>query len=76
MKAKRVSIIGFGRFGQVLATILKDNFVVQVTDADAARADMAKELGLDFVATKEAMDADALFYCVPISQLEVVLTDI
>jgi prephenate dehydrogenase len=75
MKAERVSIIGFGRFGQCLASILKDDFTVLVTDADAGRADRAKELGLDFVSAREAMDADALFYCVPISQLGTILSD-
>jgi len=70
MKAEKVSIVGFGRFGQVLASILKDDFVVQVTDADLAAGAKAEKAGVAFVSVDEAMSADAIFYCVPISLLE------
>jgi arogenate dehydrogenase (NADP+), plant len=77
LTAQRVSIIGFGRFGQLLAGIFKDHFQVQVTDLEgldgAAHSVVAKraaELGFPFVSAAQAMDADAVFYCVPISQLE------
>jgi len=46
-----------------------------VTDANAAAGDQAKKLGVAFVSAKDAMAADAIFYCVPISQLAPTLAE-
>jgi prephenate dehydrogenase len=65
-----VGIFGYGRFGQVMADILKQDFGVFVTNRSDKSA-VAKEKGVKF-ATKEELLAkcDAVFLCVPISEME------
>jgi prephenate dehydrogenase len=65
-----VAIIGFGRFGQLWASVLKSDFPVRVYDSSSDLAAKAKEIGVDFVPLKEALSADVIFYCVPISAFE------
>jgi prephenate dehydrogenase len=73
---KQVAVIGFGRFGQVMAGIFKDDFEVLVVDnaespeTIAAVGSKAVTLGVTVVDAARAMQADAVFYCVPISLLE------
>ena len=75
-QVKQVSVIGFGRFGQLLAGIFKDDFDVLVVDngespeAIAAVEQKAAAIGVTVVDAARAMQADAVFYCVPISLLE------
>ena len=67
-----VSIIGFGRFGRLLAEILKPDFDVAVY----SRRDIRKELAHDgyrAVGLEESMDGDAVFFAVPISSFEEVV---
>jgi len=69
-KPKLVSIIGFGRFGQLWASILKTDFSVRVHDSRPELAPRALEIGVDFVPLPDALAAEVIFYCVPISAFE------
>ena len=69
-KPKSVAVIGFGRFGQLWASILKDEFDVKVHDESANAACKAAELGLELQDLRSALTAEVIFYCVPISEFE------
>lgn len=60
-----VSIIGFGRFGQVLAELLQPQFPIMVHDANDI-TEAAGAHGVRAVSLEEAASADAIFVSVPI----------
>lgn len=66
---KTVSIIGFGRFGQLLAALLNTYFDVVVYDKKINTKKL-KSIGVKSVDFKKACQADVVFFAVPISQLE------
>ncbi|MCS6816791.1 MAG: prephenate dehydrogenase/arogenate dehydrogenase family protein [Blastocatellia bacterium] len=68
-EALTCAIVGFGRFGQLLARILREEFSVLAYDRQPDHA-TAREIGAEVVSLATACAADALFFCVPISQLE------
>ncbi len=70
--SEQCSIIGFGRFGQLLARILREEFSVLVYDV---RPDsrVASELGVRCVSFEQACRAPNVFLCTPISALESVI---
>lgn len=70
---KSAGIIGFGRFGQLWASVLKDDFNVFVHDPSLQPAHNAVEMGVEFVPLREALESDVVFYCVPISHFEDIL---
>lgn len=63
------AIIGFGRFGRLLARILREEFPVLVYDRHPDPI-AARELGVEIVSLQAACAADALFFAVPISEFE------
>lgn len=65
-----VSVVGFGRFGQVLADILHNDFKIRVVDPLSQNQELAKSKGFDVVEAQDALNCDALFFCVPISSFE------
>lgn len=69
---KILSIIGFGRFGQVLAGILKEDFKVLVYD-EVDKKSEAKQLKVEAVTLKEALSSEVIFYAIPINQFEEVV---
>ncbi len=69
-RPKTVGIAGLGRFGQLWASILKDDFAVKVFDPNPESWSQAAALGLDSVQLEEMLSAETIFYCVPISELE------
>lgn len=56
-----VAVIGFGRFGQLWAKILKDDFVVRVHDESDNAAEKAAELGLELHDLSSALASDVIF---------------
>ena len=68
MSKKKVSIIGFGRFGQLLAIVLSKDFQVQVFDIKNKKT-LAKKLSVDFANLDKIFTAPTIFYAVPISKL-------
>lgn len=65
-----ISIIGMGRFGTVLSKILKDDFTLKVFDPNELAQKKAAQLGLNTVSLEEALKANVVIYCVPISKFE------
>lgn len=65
-----VSIIGFGRFGQLWASVLKADFEVRVHDISESTRSEAEALGVKFVELRAALEAEVVFYCVPISAFQ------
>lgn len=74
MAQKTLTIIGFGRFGQVLAGILKNDFRILVYDL-ADKVKEAKDLGVTFVNLEQALISPTIFYAVPINKFEKVLKE-
>lgn len=103
-KPTSVSIIGFGRFGRLLASILEGDFELLIYDsangapgksikndkphADELNADKTNSdtIGVGtpgerasnqgkFVDLEQALEADVIFYCVPISSFEDVIKE-
>ena len=64
----RVSIIGFGRFGRLWASLIKSDFQVKVYDQSKAALEQAISLGVEAATLDDALAADVVFYCVPISE--------
>jgi prephenate dehydrogenase len=70
-----VGILGFGRFGQVMADILKQDFDVYVSNRSDKSA-IAKDKGVKFVPANELIEkCGAVFLCVPISEMESALKE-
>lgn len=61
---QRVSIVGYGRFGQTLYRLLKDDFDVVVYDKGTGKGDLG-----------EIYASDTVFYAVPISEFESVISE-
>jgi|JI7StandDraft_1071085.scaffolds.fasta_scaffold10611_2 prephenate dehydrogenase len=64
----QVSIIGFGRFGQLWASLIKSDFPVKVYDRSEAALEQARKAGVPAVTIEDALAADVIFYSVPISE--------
>lgn len=60
---KQVSIIGFGRFGQVLSQLLNHNFEVSVYDERVSSSSDK----VNFVSREKALKSKTIFMAVPIS---------
>lgn len=67
----KVAIIGFGRFGRVLADMLGSEFEIVVNDP--ALTDPPESVHIQVGSVEEALSCDVVFYAVPISELRTVL---
>ncbi|MCS6803913.1 MAG: prephenate dehydrogenase/arogenate dehydrogenase family protein [Acidobacteriota bacterium] len=67
------SIIGFGRFGRLLASILMDEFSLVVHDTDRSAMAAAAAQRIRVVDLEQACQAENIFFCVPISTFESIL---
>ena len=70
-----VAVIGFGRFGRLWASMLREDWDVAVYDSDAAVREQATTEGFSAVSLAAALSADVVFYCVPISTFEATLAE-
>jgi prephenate dehydrogenase len=68
----RLGILGFGRFGRLVALHLKTHFDVVVYDRKD-RAEEAADLGVRIGALREVASCAILVLCVPISRIEAAL---
>lgn len=67
-----VGIIGFGRFGKVLANILQKGFSIKAYDLKST----GEFPGVDFVDLKNVLKEKVIFIAVPIRHFEKVISDI
>lgn len=67
-----VGIIGFGRFGKVLANILQKGFIIKVYDPRA----MESFHGVSFTSFENVAKEQVIFICVPIRHFESVVKEI
>jgi len=65
----KTGIIGFGRFGQLLAKILLKENNIKVTDKQD-KSGIAKKIGVDFCNLDEVCEQELIILCVPISEVE------
>ena len=71
----KIGIIGFGRFGQLIARLLKNDFDIYVANrSDKSR--IARKLGVNYVSLEEAASKDIVIIATSISSLEDVLKKI
>jgi len=68
-----IGIIGFGRFGQLLAKILKNKHQIKVFDNQEKLKAKAKSLGVIFTDLDEVCQQDLIILAVPISAIKNVL---
>lgn len=67
---RRVAVVGFGRFGQLLASILSEDFRVIIYDADENKRNIAESQGFTTTGFELACRAETIFLCVPISAID------
>jgi len=73
--ASTVSVIGFGRFGRLWASMLRDDATVLVHEVAGVLREQAAAEGFSCVSLREALSAEVIFYCVPISAFEATLAE-
>jgi prephenate dehydrogenase len=73
---KKAAIIGFGRFGQLLADLMKDVFEISVVEPDMTKGELATARGFKLMPLSSLGDADFVFLAVPISAVEGIIKDI
>jgi prephenate dehydrogenase len=72
---KTVAVIGFGRFGRLWASMLREDCDVAVFDSIAKLGEEAAAQGFSSVSLRSALSSDVVFYCVPISAFEATLRE-
>jgi len=71
----QVSIIGFGRFGQLWASLIKSDFPVKVYDHSETALEQARKAGVPVATLEDALAADVIFYSVPISEFAATINE-
>lgn len=71
----QVSIIGFGRFGQLWASLIKSDFPVKVYDQSETALEQARKAGVPVATIEDALAADVIFYSVPISEFAATINE-
>ena len=72
MGMNKVSIIGFGRFGNLLYELLQKGFEVDVFDIDSNN----ETESVHFVSLEDALNNDTIFLAVPIRDFEELMKDL
>lgn len=67
---KKAAIIGFGRFGELLAKLSSSTFDVTIIEGSSERAQIAQEQGYGVEPFDSAAKSDFIFLAVPISEIE------
>ena len=73
---KKALIIGFGRFGQLLARILESEFEILVMEHDDSLRPLIAARKYKLVGKEQIPEADCIFLAVPISKTEEVIRSI
>lgn len=74
-RKKTVGIIGFGRFGLLLAKLLSKHFQPVITD-EQDLSEQAESLGFGWGSLKTVMEQPTVFLAVPISRMNPLLAEI
>ncbi len=72
---KTAAVIGYGRFGELLCSVLKEDFAFSVIESDKTKAERAGET-YPLVNLSQIADFDFVFLAVPINSFEAVLEQI
>jgi prephenate dehydrogenase len=67
---KSCVIIGYGRLGQTLASVLKDKYVVSILEIDPLRSLFAEKDGFKIINLGDLRSYDQVYVCVPINRFE------
>ena len=68
----KVSIIGFGRFGNLLYELLQKGFEIDVFDIDPSN----QTESVDFISLEDVLKNDTIFLAVPIRDFEELMKDL
>lgn len=72
---KTLGLIGFGRFGQLAAQLLRDRFLISASDAQN-QSEVARVLGVRFVEIDAAARCDIVVISVPVQHMRSVIKSI
>ena len=77
-KNTAIGIIGFGNFGQLAGSVLKDDFNVKVYHYRKRNQDVniARKINVELTTLKNTLDSDIIVLCVPISRTKDVIKKI
>jgi len=67
---KKAAIVGFGRFGELLASLGKSSFDLYIVENNPEKAKAARAQGHTVIPFERVADADFVFLAVPISEIE------
>ena len=70
---KKVGVVGYGRFGQLLAELSSSSFNVHIVEIDPEKQKIAKKRGYKIMSFNQLEDMDYIFLAVPISRFESVV---
>lgn len=73
---QKIAIIGYGRFGQLLASITKDDFEVVAVEQDPALQEQAVAQGFSVIPFESVSEATYIYLAVPISAMGTVVTQL
>ncbi len=74
---KKICIVGLGRFGTLIASILKKDFEVSAIVSDAKKySEKAKNLGIKIIDKEDLKNFDIIILCPPISKTEQIIQEI
>ena len=71
---KKVSIVGFGRFGKTLYRLIRDDFIITLYDINIISHEGLTKSTIIAKSLKEIYSSEIIFYCVPISSFEDVIS--
>src|SRR3989344_5962871 len=73
---KRISIIGFGRFGKTLFRLIKGDFEIVLFDPDESAFNELSKQNRSLTTSNllKVFASDAVFYCVPINKFESIIS--
>ena len=70
---KKIGVVGFGRFGSLLAKLATGTFDVHVVEPDSAHSQSAQAAGYKLIEFSSLGEMDIIFLAVPISNLKDVI---
>lgn len=71
---KKVSIVGFGRFGKTLYRLIKNDFFVTIYDIKSVNPQNLDKNAKAIKKIKEVYESETIFFAVPISSFEKVIS--